>query len=466
MKLNNEKTNENGEEKETYANGTLTKEELIMLDSLLYYEEFAHNENSHNSVGDFVKNIEEIGLTTVMDDLVSDDKNGMNEIVQRVSNHDSLPELEIVSCSSSANMPHINAVCLMDKEKNVYFLYGGNYGIGDYDFDENEYTSETTWQSNFIGAIEATTDEYKYANEFFNQTIKKLDEEYGVGNYNGDYMTVMDDMEGTLIGERGNDILNGKNGADKLYGGIGRDQLYGNGGNDLLEGGEGNDYLNAGEGNDILDGGKGNDTLNGGDGDDTYRFSKEIGWDVIEDNLGTNKVVFLDVTMDDVTISKDRDDNLLIAKKDTKDILVVKAFEMDKFTFEFADSTKGTIDDKTAEWILTQPEETDPVQTGLTEEELIQANADLLSDLYTEDTLSEELFAQNDTSILADTPDTVSLSEENKEVADQTDIQAMILTENMSAFGEEENVSAGIYISDISQETSNTNQLYVDSLAS
>ena len=286
------------------------------------------------------------------------------------------------------------------------------------------------------------------------------------GTDHGDYMTVMDDMEGTLIGERGNDILNGKNGADKLYGGIGRDQLYGNGGNDLLEGGEGNDYLNAGEGNDILDGGKGNDTLNGGDGDDTYRFSKEIGWDVIEDNLGTNKVVFLDVTMDDVTISKDRDDNLLIAKKDTKDILVVKAFEMDKFTFEFADSTKGTIDAKTAEWILTQPEETDPVQTGLTEEELIQANADLLSDLYTEDTLSEELFVQNDTSILADTPDTVSLSEENKEVADQTDIQAMILTENMSAFGEEENVSAGIHISDISQDTSNTNQLFVDSLAS
>ncbi|MBQ4521831.1 MAG: hypothetical protein IJA10_02630, partial [Lachnospiraceae bacterium] len=61
---------------------------------------------------------------------------------------------------------------------------------------------------------------------------------------------------------------------------------------------------------------------------------------------------------------------------------------------------------------------------------------------------------------------TVSLSEENKEVADQTDIQVMILTENMSAFGEEENVSAGIHISDISQDTSNTNQLFVDSLAS
>ena len=36
--------------------------------------------------------------------------------------------------------------------------------------------------------------------------------------------------------------------------------------------------------------------------------------------------------------------------------------------------------------------------------------------------------------------DAISISEETEEVFDQTDLQVMILTENMSAFGEEENV--------------------------
>ena len=271
--------------------------------------------------------------------------------------------------------------------------------------------------------------------------------EIHAGNSN-DRITAWDENGIILHGEGGNDKLNGAEGTDRLYGGTGNDKLYGHAGDDLL------------------DGGTGSDTLNGGDGDDTYRFGTGYGSDIIEDNAGTGKVVFFDVASDAVTISRDKNANLLLTLKDTGDTLTIQDFETGNFTFEFADGVTGTIDSETAQWILTQPEETDPVQTGLTEEELIQANADLLSDLYTEDTLSEELFAQNDTSTLADTPDTVSLSEENKEVADQTDIQVMILTENMSAFGEEENVSAGIHISDISQETSNTNQLFVDSLAS
>ena len=36
--------------------------------------------------------------------------------------------------------------------------------------------------------------------------------------------------------------------------------------------------------------------------------------------------------------------------------------------------------------------------------------------------------------------DEISISEETEEVFDQTDIKVMILTENMSAFGGEENV--------------------------
>lgn len=55
---------------------------------------------------------------------------------------------------------------------------------------------------------------------------------------------------------------------------------------------------------------------------------------------------------------------------------------------------------------------------------------------------------------------------EKFELADQTDIQTMILTENMSAFGQEENVFAGVHISEMANESDRTNQIFVDSLAS
>ena len=35
--------NENGENEQGYGDGTLTQEELIMMDSLLYYKEFSHD---------------------------------------------------------------------------------------------------------------------------------------------------------------------------------------------------------------------------------------------------------------------------------------------------------------------------------------------------------------------------------------------------------------------------------------
>ena len=66
-------------------------------------------------------------------------------------------------------------------------------------------------------------------------------------------------------------------------------------------------------------------------------------------------------------------------------------------------------------------------------DETVQMNADQLSDLYDNDALlSSELTESNVQ--LYQSNEAVSITEEDEAVSDQTDIQVMILTENMSAF--------------------------------
>jgi Ca2+-binding RTX toxin-like protein len=71
-----------------------------------------------------------------------------------------------------------------------------------------------------------------------------------------------------IVGLDGNDTLHGGTGADRLCGNNGDDILHGDGGGDRLIGNAGNDTLDGGGGDDALHGGEGNDTLNGGRGDD------------------------------------------------------------------------------------------------------------------------------------------------------------------------------------------------------
>lgn len=77
------------------------------------------------------------------------------------------------------------------------------------------------------------------------------------------------DGNDTLIGARGNDILNGGEGNDVLIGNNGNDSLHGGGGNDVLIAGIGNDQVFGGAGNDTLQGNLGNDVVVGGLGNDT-----------------------------------------------------------------------------------------------------------------------------------------------------------------------------------------------------
>ncbi|MBI0130491.1 calcium-binding protein [Snodgrassella sp. W8124] len=121
-------------------------------------------------------------------------------------------------------------------------------------------------------------------------TDKTIDYEYLKNNYT---FTPTENINKTITGTNGDDILNGGVGNDTLYGLSGNDTLNGNDGNDILWGGYGNDILNGGNGNDtlwgdsgydILNGGAGNDILNGGNrGKDRYLFQRGHGQDTIND---------------------------------------------------------------------------------------------------------------------------------------------------------------------------------------
>ncbi len=76
-----------------------------------------------------------------------------------------------------------------------------------------------------------------------------------------------------LRGEDGNDSLNGGEGNDTLYGGTGNDRLVGWLGDDILRGEAGDDVLLGGEGNDTLSGGSGSDKLTGGTGADSFMLT-------------------------------------------------------------------------------------------------------------------------------------------------------------------------------------------------
>ena len=119
----------------------------------------------------------------------------------------------------------------------------------------------------------------------------------------------------------------------------------------VIHGDGGNDTLNGGAGNDVLDGGVGNDCLYGGNGNDTYIFGIGYGSDIVEDNDGENKIIINEMTLDMVTFNINEYGDLTISINDSEDILTIKNFNSELFTFEFANGIFGTVNADTAEFI-------------------------------------------------------------------------------------------------------------------
>ena len=229
-----------------------------------------------------------------------------------------------------------------------------------------------------------------------------------------------------------------------------------------IKGEGGNDTINGGNGDDTLDGGTGNDWLYGGNGNDTYIFGKGYGNDTIEDWGGSSIVKLKDISSSEVTITNLWDSTLEMTVNDTEDKLTINGYKWNQggYTFEFADGAVGTVNKDTWELELSQP-----ASNEISEEDVVQSNAELLSDIYSDESMSSDLLTETIGAVLIDSSSAVSAAKETEETADQTDIQVMILTENMSAFGTENNVSDSMSISDPMQDTSALNQLLVGTQA-
>lgn len=100
-------------------------------------------------------------------------------------------------------------------------------------------------------------------------------------------------IEGATLKDAGQ----AKEGDDQILGSTANDVLQGGAGDDLLQGGEGNDVLQGGTGYDVLTGGKGNDQLAGGADNDAYVFQSGDGVDSLEDEAGSNQLVFAGETI-------------------------------------------------------------------------------------------------------------------------------------------------------------------------
>ncbi|WP_307886093.1 calcium-binding protein, partial [Variovorax boronicumulans] len=92
---------------------------------------------------------------------------------------------------------------------------------------------------------------------------------------------------------------------------------------ETLVGTAGADTLEGFGGNDVLDGGAGDDLLLGGEGDDTYRYRSADGNDRILDAEGNDTLELLDLTADDVTLSKTPLGNLALLIKATGQRIIV-----------------------------------------------------------------------------------------------------------------------------------------------
>ena len=105
------------------------------------------------------------------------------------------------------------------------------------------------------------------------------------------------DIQTTLRGGEGRDVIRGGGADDVIYGDDGRDKLRGGDGWDIIEGGSGNDKIVGGRGRDIIEGGRGDDRLRGGaDGDVIYgldgadTIAGGAGQDYLDGGVGDDKM--------------------------------------------------------------------------------------------------------------------------------------------------------------------------------
>ena len=207
-------------------------------------------------------------------------------------------------------------------------------------------------------------------------------------------------------------------------------------------------------GNDIVSDGSGDEAVFSKFDDNIYKFSLGDGDYIIDEDMSNSPadaIVFGEgIAPSDIRISKDKGDMILNVGPVGDSIRIVNQYDRKDSIVEyfmFADGTVLTYADLTG---YIENDEKAPEQKG----------AEYLTDLY-EDFISDSWYTENDT-VLADVTDSVSLGGESEDIADMTDIQAMVLAENMSAFSNDSKIYDGINIGDITADTSALDQFLAD----
>lgn len=151
-----------------------------------------------------------------------------------------------------------------------------------------------------------------------------------------------------------------------------------------IYGTDGNETINGTSGDDIIDSLAGDDYLCGCDGEDTYIFGKGYGNDIISEWGSDHSFVeFKDVNSDEITISVDNSQSLVITINDAEDSIKFGSWSWSSSTYTliFTDGAEGYVDRDTNELVLTK--EPDPV-----EEDIAESGADgsKVSDISVEET--------------------------------------------------------------------------------
>ena len=204
----------------------------------------------------------------------------------------------------------------------------------------------------------------------------------------------------------------------------------------------------------------------GGVGDDTYSFELGFREKTIEDNDGNNTITFLNISFDAVLFEMTDSGELVITIIESGDVLTIRSFDSERFTFVFADEVSGTFNVETGlfERILSE-EELAAIDAAKTEDELAQANADILDELYANEDSVSELLTENDNTVISEITDSAS-ADESENTADNIEFQVMILTENMAAFSNESNISDSMNMRCDAEDYAFANQLLVGTQAS
>lgn len=111
-------------------------------------------------------------------------------------------------------------------------------------------------------------------------------------DYSDSFDASNSDVDLTLEGGSGDDVLLGGSGNDTILGDNDNDTVFGGDGADRITGGNGNDSLSGGAGDDYLDGGAGVDTLLAGDGNDVISVSDDHGTNTIDGGGWYDQLVF------------------------------------------------------------------------------------------------------------------------------------------------------------------------------